>query len=125
MEKVITELNINDNGIMADVLGMIEKLENGEEPIMFKICMGTATPEEISEWASNNNIPSEDIETVINSMKSSFMQGNEIAENIETSPSDTETSNDQLLSRLDLVLSQLDNIYQEVMTISDIVRNRK
>lgn len=70
-----------------EVIEMIRELENGEEPIMLKICSGRATTEEISEWAASQGIHKDDIDEVLSMMNSSFSAGTAMAEKMET-PSD-------------------------------------
>ena len=65
------------------VISMIESLEQGEEPIMIKICSGHATQTEINEWATNQGIGSDQVGEVLEALMASFSTGAEIAQQME------------------------------------------
>lgn len=128
---------INDNSSsetnnINDVLGMIETLENGEQPILLKIVQREATEEEILEWAESNGISTEETNDVLDMLVSSFTTGTNIAEQIESDISNqTVQINDILESiqesdnfdknkvsaQLNSILDRLDSIQKEVSTL--------
>ena len=142
--EFINEMNIiNDDANKDEVISMIQALENGEEPLMLKICSGRATPEEISEWASTQGIDEDDIEEVLSMMSSSFLTGTGMAQEIEINPITPKIQNDpitldpitldpipsvrlsnqKVLTRLELVLNTLDTLRNEVIELIHIVKN--
>ena len=127
LRSVINNINIGDDVNIDQVLSIIQSIENGNEPIMFKICMGTATPEEINRWVVENNIPAESVDDVINGLKDSFTEGINMAANDNCNNNimdEPETSDDVILDKLNSILDQLSNINKEVLSIAEIVKNR-
>lgn len=130
------ENNTEDN--IKNVLYMIEDIENGKEPIMFKICMGTATSDEIIEWANEQGLETGQIENTIKELKLSFTEGAKIAENIENPPDheslvpegainniEENMTDEVILNKLNTISEQLDTIKKDVKQISDSLKNRK
>lgn len=97
----------------------IEMFKNGEEPLLLKICAGTATEEEIEEWANEQNIVQEEINQVIDLLKESFSNGAEIAQNIVNIPDKTEQLG--IKNKLNGILTQLNDIKCEVEQLLEIM----
>ena len=130
--------NTNDTEDIKNILYMIKDTENGKEPIMFKICMGTATSEEINEWANEQGLSTDQIENTIKELKLSFTEGAKIAENIEnslpdydpininkTGKTDQTMTNEVILNKLNTILEQIDNIKKDIIEISNNLKNRR
>jgi len=105
------------------VKNMINSLENGEEPIMLKICSGTATRDEINKWAMEQGLDNESLGDVIDMLRKSFTEGEQIAENIDDDNKDHNNDNN-IMNRLNNILLRLDGIKLEVMEIVNIVNNQ-
>ncbi len=123
-----------DNGDMHcsntatdNVVSMMQSLERGEEPIMFKICSGIATETEISDWAKSQEIDPEDIDKILPMIISSFSAGPKIVRdirfgNLDTSnPSNPSNRSDnsnintlEIIEKLKNVERQLDDLKWEV-----------
>jgi len=120
--------NNDNNTDMEKVLTMIETIENGEEPIMFKICMGTATSEEIKAWANDQGLVDENIGEAIKNLQQSFDQGIKIAKKIENPIDNTNLTNnpttETIMNRLNQILEQLEDMKNEVICISNMLRQK-
>lgn len=129
-----TDGNGNNDHTTDEVVNMIESLEKGEPPVLLKIVSGSATQDEISDWADSNDIPTEDTDQVLAMLMSSFATGTRIAEKLEADMSEQtrnindvlntintdESSNfnkNQVLQQLDNILKRLDSIRQEVTSL--------
>ncbi len=120
---------------MEEVGGIIKDIENGEEPLMLKICSGQATDEEIVEWFNEQGIPIEDKDQVLSMLSNSFNVGESMAEKIypvtnlsdlSDEPSNTNNfpgcTKEDIMARLGLVLSELDTIRSQVITLINQVK---
>ena len=108
---------------------------------MLKICSGQATDEEISKWFDEQGIPIEDKDQVLLMLYNSFNVGESMAEKIYPSSPvpilsrkprkiNTNLNNtnnfpgctkEDIMARLGLVLSELDTIRSQVITLIDQV----
>ena len=113
-----SDCNINDHELET----IIENLESGTEPLLLKIVSGTASEEEINQWAKDNDIPHDDINEVLSMLSSSYIAGAQIAEKIEQDLIEQDMNKgkfdkQEILSKLDSLLSQLDGIKYEIETL--------
>lgn len=107
------------------IVDMVNMLESGEEPLILKICMGTASEDEIKEWARQENIT--DVDSAIAEIQQSFTQGAQMAETIDiedTDDNNNQNNNQNINDRLDKIVSQLDTIMKEVHDIRNIISNK-
>ena len=113
----------NNNSNIGEVITMIEELDNGNEPVLLKIVSGTATSDEIKEWAQINDIPLESVDEVLNMLVSSYSIGADIAKNInedileqneEIKTIRVNCDNKEIVKKLDNILNSLKLIESEV-----------
>jgi len=113
----------NNNSNIGEVITMIEELDNGNEPVLLKIVSGTATSDEIKEWAQINDIPLESVDEVLNMLVSSYSIGADIAKNInedileqneEIKTIRVNCDNKEIVEKLDNILESLNKIRSEV-----------
>lgn len=113
----------NNNSNIGEVITMIEELDNGNEPVLLKIVSGTATSDEIKEWAQINDIPLESVDEVLNMLVSSYSIGADIAKNInedileqneEIKTIRVNCNNEEIVEKLDNILESLNKIRSEV-----------
>ena len=105
---------------MTNVMDMVNMLEKGEEPIMLKICMGTATGEEIKDWATEQGIPEDNIGDAIKELQESFVEGSKMAETVENNDTCETNMND----KMDIILSQIGIMMKEIHDIKTIISNK-
>ena len=118
---------------LGDILNMINELESGNEPVILKICSGTATPDEINMWREEQNLNEVDLDEIINSMKGSFIEGARFAETIDNTDNidnidcinnikNTEPDNTDILQRLNMISDCLDNVKNTEPNREDILQ---
>ena len=114
-----------------DILSVIQSLEQGEEPFLLKLINGSASREQIEEWAVTNDISSENIDTLINQLTESFQAGEKMAEALETTLKGQAQDITEIQDHVqhngvwdkEKVLEQLEDIYQRLDTLQDEVFN--
>ena len=99
---------------------------------------GTATEGEISEWATSNNISTDETSEIVSMLISSFAAGTRLAEEIESDMAKEtnemneiarivdqnnlgEFDKEKVLDQLDGILNRLDSIRQEVSTLIEAI----
>ena len=114
-----------------DILSVIQSLEQGEEPFLLKLINGTASSEQIQEWATSNDISPENIDTLISQLTESFQAGEKMAEALEstlkTQTQDIAEIQDHVQHNgvwdKEKVLDQLEDIWQRLDTLQSEVSN--
>ena len=122
MDKIFNTktLTVYQNDIDT-IIGMVKNMEEGNEPVIFKICMGSATQDEINEWALSEGLEPDQVDEVIEQLKLSFTEGTQMAETINN-PSDD--SNIEILDKLDIIMDQLNDIRKEINSIYKIINKQ-
>jgi hypothetical protein len=124
----MSDEKMESDPLQLEVLNIVQSLNNGEEPILLKICSGNATPDEISSWAETEGIDPSDIQETISMMTESFSMGTQIAKDmneqleVETKEFQEITnqvkhgkySPDEVMIKLNLILDQLNDIKDEI-----------
>jgi len=123
-----------DNIDEQEVLDSIESIGSKEETLFMKICKGTASPEEINEYARVNGIEGFDLEDTL--MKS-FKQGKELARDIESRLTEqsnevtsimneeitgnTEDNTEEVLNRLSHIEDRLMSLEQHIVFLRSLL----
>ena len=124
--------------IPDEVVNIIQEMENGNVPVMVKICSGDATEEEVDKWMEEQQIPIDEKEQVLSMLTNSFSTGGMLAEKIYKQDSqDSVNTNDEIneilepgfpgtskqdiTNRLRLVLSEIETVKSQVITLIDQV----
>ena len=115
-----------------DILSVIQSLEQGEEPFLLKLINGTASTEQIQEWATSNDISPENIDTLIGQLTESFQAGEKMAEALEATLKTQSQDITEIQNHLstnnnnwdkERVLDQLEDIWQRLDTLQSEVSN--
>ena len=126
-----------------EVIEILKAIENGENPILFKICSNTATDKEIEQWLISKNLDPADREQIIPNLIKSFQNGynneqqnitqhvsefisNQVSNQVisnQVSPKHVpQPQNEQILDRLNNILYELDAIRDEVTSICNVLK---
>lgn len=111
-----------------DLNSIIQSFERGEEPFLFKLINGTASPEQINEWTVENKILIDD--SLISELKTSFNLGTKLAETLDANLQKQSREIDEISRSVEkhdfdkeMVLLQLENISDRLNSIQDEVVN--
>lgn len=124
--------------VNTDVTSMMKSIEQGEEPIMLKICSGRATEAEIDEWIVSQGIDPAEKDEVLSMLLSSFSSGIQMAENMTndndnqiSSQTDLTSNNDEgydrsmIITKLNHILLDIDKIKSEVFILIQQLQDQK
>lgn len=102
---------LQNNPPGEDIVDMVEKLNNGYQPTLLKICTGEATEDEIIEWAKEEGLEKDQIDEVIDMMKNTFNNANQMAKTMDpqitVSPPESNNKEDLILEKLDQIISEI------------------
>lgn len=131
VSKILSKPAINDTNITnnnTDTTNEIPEIISmlvGEENTLLKICLGTASSEEVEKWTESQGIynPEEKAAT-IDMITSSFVKGVKMAENV-MGPNEPKVHNsikkdeDNILTKLRDIIIDIDNIKIRISKIID------
>lgn len=100
-----------------DISEVLEAINRGEEPMIFKVCTNKATPQEIDDWLLELNVAKEDQKEFLSMVSSSYSNGEKIA------TINLNNNDDDIMTKLNTIEAKVDKLQSDLSILINKIKD--